>query len=65
MEKNNPPPSGEGSNYGKGAAPVKYPGVCRGPGSDDAYDLSYTKDVGGGTYQDSSGQNYDGRGLKK
>ncbi|HEX5395329.1 MAG TPA: hypothetical protein VFW52_03210 [Candidatus Saccharimonadales bacterium] len=65
MEKNNPPPSGEGSNYGKGAAPIKYPGVCRGPGSDDAYDLSYTKDVGGGTYQDSTGQNYDSRGLKK
>lgn len=63
MERNNPAPSGQGSNYGQGAAPIKYPGACRGPGSDDAYDLSYTRSDGG-AYVDSTGQRFDGRGLK-
>ena len=64
MEKNNPAPSGEGSNYGKGPAPVKFPGACRGPGSDDAHDLSYTRNASG-DYVDSTGQRFDGKGLKK
>lgn len=46
----NPPPSGEGENYGNGGAPIRFPGSWMGPaGTDDQYDLSYTKNAGGGT----------------
>ena len=57
----NAPPSGEGENYGQ-PAPVKFPGEWMGPGSDDQYDTSYMKNMGGGNWQDAAGQNYDDKG---
>lgn len=61
----NPPPSGTGSNYAKGkSAPVRFPGPCMGPGSDNRHDLSYTK-FEGGAYVDGAGQKYDEKGRKK
>jgi hypothetical protein len=63
--EHNPPPSGEGSNYGVGAAPVKFPGYVMGPGSDDQHDLSYTKKVDDSTWVDNSGTRYDDHGRIK
>jgi len=60
-QRMNQPPSGQGENYGS-PAPIKFPGEWMGPGSDDRYDLSYTKNTGGGNWQDSSGQNFDEKG---
>jgi hypothetical protein len=58
MEKNNPM---TGSNFAPGvAAPVKFPGGCRGPGSDNAYDGSYIRDG-----VDGAGNRYDDKGLKR
>ncbi len=60
----NAPPSGEGANYGD-PAPVKFPGYIMGPGADDQYDTSYMKNIGGGTWQDANGTNYDDHGRVK
>lgn len=64
MDTNNPPPSGQGSNYAQNvAAPVRFPAVCLG-GGDDRHDLSYTKKEGG-AYFDGTGQKFSDRGLKE
>jgi hypothetical protein len=63
MNRTNPPPNGQGSNYGKGAAPVKFTGEFAGPGSDDRFDLTYMKEQDG-IYVDSSGWRYDDKGRK-
>ena len=62
-ERNNPAPSDTGSNYGAGAAPVKYPGSIMGPGSDDRHDLSYTKNMGG-VWVDMAGGRFDDKGRR-
>ena len=66
VERVNPPPSGEGANYGNGAAPIRFSALCMNAmgGADARYDLSFTKNTGGGIYVDSENGRFDERGLK-